>query len=474
MGNLRTFLGLVLEKRPGDVFVVDREVDPKYEIMGFVERFERQKKSPVFFFKKVNGTSLPVLVNLHASFERLMLMFGTKTKEETVLRFMERADKRIPPKLVESGPVKEKVVKGDSAKLSILPQIIHNELDGGPYICSAGTILRDPDTGSLNVGLYRNQIFADDKLGLMINPANHGSYILNRYRELGKPVEVALVIGHHPAFLLSAGGARLPYVGGELELAGALLGESLKVVRGETVDLEYPADAEIVIEGIIDDPNNLVEEGDFGEYPRYYSGKRMVPIIRVTAICMRHDAIYQDIAAAHDEHIVMGSLPRMATYLKRIRELAPYVRMVNLPKSASSRAHIYVSIKKRNDGEGKQAGLAALAADPNIKMAIVVDDDIDVFDEEQVLWAVAFRFEADRDLVLIPYALGAHLNPSAYSLDRNKRGILQTRIIIDATWPVKGFEKAPVAKAPEKILTKISEEDALNKPHDPALKSLLE
>jgi 2,5-furandicarboxylate decarboxylase 1 len=480
MSNLRTFLGLVMEKRPGDFLIVNREVDPKYEIMGFVEKFERQKKSPVFLFKKVKGTTLPVLINLYASFERLMLMFGTKTKEETVLMFMERIDKRIPPKLVSSGPVKEKILKGDSAKLSILPQIIHNELDGGPYICSAGTILRDPDTDSLNVGIYRNQIFADDKLGVMINPQHHGSYIINRYRELGKPVEVALVIGHHPAFLLSAGGARLPCVGGELELAGALLGESLKVVRGETIDLEYPADAEIVIEGIIDDPNNLVEEGNFGEYPRHYSGKRMVPVIRVTAICMRHDAIYQDIAAAHDEHLIMGSLPMMATCLKKIRELAPYVKMVNLPKSGSCRAHIYVSIKKRNEGEGKQAGLAALAADPNIKMAVVVDDDIDVFDEEQVLWAVAYRFEADRDLILIPYTLGAQLNPKAYSLDRSKRGNLQTRIIIDATWPVKGFEKspiiekAPVVKVPEEILAKISEEDAVNNPQDFILKSVLE
>lgn len=228
-----------------------------------------------------------------------------------------------------------------------------------------------------------------------------------------------------------------------------------------------------MIEGVIDNPNQLVEEGDFGEYPRYYSGKRMVPLIRVTAICMRHDAIYQDIAAAHDEHIVMGSLPRMATYLKRIKENAPYVKMVNLPKSGSCRAHIYVSIKKRNEGEGKQAGLAALAADPNIKMAVVVDEDIDVFDEEQVLWAVAFRFEADRDLVVIPYTLGAHLNPSAYSIERNKRGVLQSRIIIDATWPVKGFEKSPVAKAPQEVVERVDLNTAINRINDELIKSLI-
>ncbi|MCS6769129.1 MAG: UbiD family decarboxylase [Candidatus Caldarchaeum sp.] len=473
MGDLRTFLSVLLEKRPEDLLMVDREVDPRFEIMGFVEKFERQKQAPVLLFKKVKGTSIPVLTNLHASFERLMLMFGTRTKEETVLEFMRRADRKIAPKVVDTGPVKERVLRGDAAKASILPQIVHNELDGGPYICSAGTIMKDPDTGALNVGLYRNQLMSDGRIGLMINPANHGTYILNRYRELNKPVEVALVIGHHPAFLLSAGGARLPYIGGELELAGALMDEPLRVVRGETVDLEYPADAEIVIEGVIENPSQLVEEGDFGEYPRYYSGKKMVPLIKVTAICMRNDAVYQDIAAAHDEHIVMGSLPRMATYLKRIKEVAPYVKMVNLPKSASSRAHIYVSIRKRNDGEGKQAGLAALAADPNIKMAIVVDEDIDVFDEEQVLWAVAFRFEADRDLVVIPYALGAHLNPSAYSVERSKRGVLQTRLIVDATWPLKGFEKSPVAKAPQNVVDKIGLGEAVNRVNDPLLRSLL-
>ncbi|MEM2967545.1 MAG: UbiD family decarboxylase, partial [Candidatus Caldarchaeum sp.] len=174
MGDLRTFLRVLVEKRPEDLFVVEREVDPRHEVMAFVEKFERLKQSPVLLFKRVRNTSIPVLVNLHASFERLMLMFGTRTKEETVLEFMKRADNKIPPKLVDSGPVKERVLKGDAAKTTVLPQIVHNELDGGPYICSAGTIMRDPDTGSLNVGLYRNQLMSDGRIGLMINPANHG------------------------------------------------------------------------------------------------------------------------------------------------------------------------------------------------------------------------------------------------------------------------------------------------------------
>jgi len=283
--------------------------------------------------------------------------------------------------------------------------------------------------------------------------------MMGLYKDMKKPMEVAIVVGHHPAFLLSAGGARLPGIGGEFELTGGLLKEPLELVKAETIDMLYPANAEIVIEGVIDDVSILEQEGNFGEYPRYYSGEKTVPYIRVTGICMRHDAIFEDVMAAHDEHIVMGSLPRMATYLQRVKANAAYVNMVSLPKSASSRAAMYINIKKRNDGEGKQAGIAGLAADPNVKMVVVVDDDIDVFDEEQVWWAVAFRCEMDRSLVLIPNTIGAHLNPSSYAVDRSKHGVMNTRVIIDATWPIRSFEKVPKANGSKELLAQVSQND---------------
>jgi 2,5-furandicarboxylate decarboxylase 1 len=208
----------------------------------------------------------------------------------------------------------------------------------------------------------------------------------------------------------------------------------------------------------VNDLSSVEEEGNFGEYPRYYSGKKIVPFMEVTAICMRRDAIFQDVIAAHDEHITMGSLPRMATYLQRIKANAPYVKMLNLPRSASSRAHMYLSIKKIHDGQSKHAGLAALAADPNVKMVVVVDDDIDVFNEEQVWWAVAFKFEADRDMVVVPYTLGAHLNPSSYAMERTKKGIMQTRLILDATWPAKPYDAPPVARSPKNVFSIVDEE----------------
>jgi 2,5-furandicarboxylate decarboxylase 1 len=223
--------------------------------------------------------------------------------------------------------------------------------------------------------------------------------------------------------------------------------EPMSLVKGKTVDLLYPSDAEIVIEGRIEDVAKVEDEGNFGEYPRYYSGKKIVPFMEVTAMCLRRDAVYQDVIPAHNEHITAGALPRMGTYFQRIKANIPYIKMLNLPKSGSSRAIMYLSITKNSDGEGMHAGLAALAADPNVKIVVVVDDDIDVFNEEQVWWAVAFRFEADRNLITVPYTLGAHLNPSAYALKRALHGVLQTRMIFDATWPAKPFVPSPVARA---------------------------
>lgn len=456
--DLRTFLSEIIKAYPADVITVEKEVDPKLGITAYVEKFENQKLNPVLFFPKVKNTKIPVVTNVHSSFDRLALSIQTKVKPEAVLEFGNRADHPIAPTVLKTGKVKEVVLTGDKAQVSLLPQIVHNEMDGGPYICSAGTILRDPETGVHNVGIYRNQI-KGNRIGLMMNPTAHGSYVMGLYKDMKKPMEVAIVVGHHPAFLLSAGGARLPGIGGEFELTGGLLKEPLELVKGETIDMLYPANAEIVIEGVIDDVSVIEQEGNFGEYPRYYSGEKTVPFIRVTGICMRHDAIYQDVMAAHDEHIVMGSLPRMATYLQRTKANAAYVTMVNLPKSASSRAAMYISIKKRNDGEGKQAGLAGLASDPNIKMVVVVDDDIDVFDEEQVWWAVAFRCEMDRSLVLIPNTIGAHLNPSSYAVDRSKHGVMNTRVLIDATWPIRSFEKVPRANGSKELLAQVSQND---------------
>jgi 2,5-furandicarboxylate decarboxylase 1 len=251
-------------------------------------------------------------------------------------------------------------------------------------------------------------------------------------------MDVAIVIGHHPALLL-AGVSKMQGIGGELEIMGGLMGEPLEVVRGETVDLPVPARAEIVVEGRIY-PGQVREEGPFGEWPRYYTGHGPRPYIKVTAVTMRRDPIYLDIAAAMPDHNIVGCLPRMGSLYRKIKEGVPSLVNVSLPLSGGGRVFCYISISKKADGEPKQAAFAALATDPSIREVTIVDDDIDVFNERQVLWARSTRFQADKDLAMIPYAMGSWLNPTAYDYTRTGKGNMETKLIFDATMPVPASE----------------------------------
>jgi 2,5-furandicarboxylate decarboxylase 1 len=257
-----------------------------------------------------------------------------------------------------------------------------------------------------------------------------------------------------------AGVAKLEEIGGELEVAGGLMGEPLEVVEGETVDLPIPARAEVVIEGVIEDPTAEEEEGPFGEWTKYTAevtaGKRLKPWMIPTALYMRKDPIFHVNIAAHNDHSILGSIPRMGSILRRIRGVVPSVKAVNLPPSGCARSHLYISLKKGVEGEPKRAALIALAASPQIKLVICVDEDINVFNEEEVLWALATRFQADKDMTIMPYFLGAFSNPTAYDYTRTKHGWLETKLICDATKPLPPAEFPPRARAPEEVFKRLT------------------
>ena len=271
-----------------------------------------------------------------------------------------------------------------------------------------------------------------------------GNYILVEHRERKQPMQVAMVIGHHPCLLL-AGTTNPPGMGGELEVAGGLLQQPLEVVPAETVDLEVPARAEIVIEGVLDtNPENMREEGPFGEYPRYYTGVGPYPVIKVTAITMRRDPIYVDVFNASSEHSAIGGLARMGFLLNRARDVCPNVINVHLPISGVARNHAYISMKKVADGEPHLAAFNLMAYSPATKHVFIVDDDIDVTNEADVLWALATRFQADKDLVVINNSIGSRLNPPTYGYRRDEKGTLETKLIFDCTRPLSAG-KFPVA-----------------------------
>ncbi len=221
----------------------------------------------------------------------------------------------------------------------------------------------------------------------------------------------------------------------------------MDMVPAETIDMMVPARAEIILEGIIP-ANKRQFEGPFGEWPKYYYKEGDQPYMEVTAMTMRKNPIYQTVYNSHAEHHIIGAVPRLGSLYRRITEAVPSVQAVNLPLSAMGRSHIYISLKKRAEGEPKQAAMAAFVTESSIKHAIVVDDDIDVFNEADVLWCLAMRFQADRDLAIIQNTLGSHLNPTAYGHDRLQKGPMETKLIFDATKPLPPFEFPKLAKAP--------------------------
>jgi 2,5-furandicarboxylate decarboxylase 1 len=457
--SLRDYLELLEKERPNDLKVITREVDPIHEISGLVEKLQKQGQFPALLFKNVKGSQFPVLINLHASFERMALAEGAKDLLDMERTQGDRENNPREPIRIDAkaAPVKDVIWADKDADLTKFPFTHKNELDAGRYISAGVTIMRDRE-GNLNMGMYRHQVQGPHQLGIMINPANQGSHILHDYEDAGEPCPVAIAIGHHPCFYMAAV-AKVPQ-GEEVRLAGSLLGEPLEMTKGETVDLPVPAQAEIVIEGYVN-PGERHMEGTFGEWPGYYNKEGQCTYIHVTAITMRKDAICQDLMNAHPEHTILGAAPRMGSLYRGIRAITPNVTAVNLPWSGGGRSFCYLSMKKRAEGEPTQAAFAAMAIEPNIKHTVIVDDDIDVFNETEVLWAMAMRFQADRDLKMIPNAMGAHLNPSAYGYERLSWGPMETKLIFDCTKPLPPYKFAARAQVKQDVVDRIKPEDYL-------------
>lgn len=456
--DLRQFLRMAKEEGTDYYVEVKKTLKPKFEVCVVQQKLARAGRFPVIYCPKIEGSELPLVTDVFGSYDLLGLALDlsprktesstraagglvgafapTRANQAQVLQeYRRRTSNLKPPQTVPTSkaPVKERVMKGDAVDLSFLPIPHHAEHDSGKYITVGVMICKDPDTGIPNAGIYRHEVKSKNTLGCMLGPTQHASYVARRCAELGKPMEVAIFIGHHPAAVIGST-ARGSIDLNELEVMGGLLGEPLAVTSGETVDLPIPADAEIVIEGKID-PRNTVTDGPFAEYTGYYGeGNKPGYLIQVTAITMRQDAIYHDLDPAHREHNLASQLNDESALFDAVKRVVPTVTAVHLPPSG---CHLsaYISIKKRVPGEAKAASLAAVRPG-GAKIVVVVDDDIDVYNEAEVMWAVATRVEGESDVSLVPWAAGQHLDPTAYDETRLKRGNMTTNILIDATRPI--------------------------------------
>jgi len=429
MYDLRSFVKSI-EQNEQHLVKVKKEVDQKFEATAVLEKLQFENRFPMVYFNKVKGYDIPVVSNVFADRDRIAMAFGTTGKElNKVVR--ERELNPIEPVMVNDAPVQEVVLTGDQVDLDKLPILVHCKEDGGRYITAGMFVSRDPETGIRNVGMYRHLVQKKNQIGVHFAETGHGRLLYDKWMGQNKKMPVAITIGHHPLVYMGAL-SFVPFGVDEYTIMGAYMQEPLRLVKCKTVDLEVPADAEIVIEGYIN-PDELTTDGPIGEYTTVYGKLRQNPFIHITAITMRKDPIYLDCFNGHIDHQLLGGTTRLSSIYRAVRTACPTVQDVYMPPSGTCRFSCYISIKKRHEGEAKMAACAAMGADPFIKLCVVVDDDVDIFNDSAMLLAINTRLKPLGNVFFIPNAKTNALDPTV------ENELLVTKVAIDATKPLSGF-----------------------------------
>jgi 2,5-furandicarboxylate decarboxylase 1 len=405
--TLRTWLRRL--RAEGLLAVVTRRVDPRFELAAVTRRLDGRQ---AVWFARPGDVRVPVVAGVACT--RWMLASACGTSEAGLIDRLLEAEARPRPCAVvpqAEAPVQEHVLIDAIDLMGLLPIPVHHEKDGGRHISAGLCVVRDPDTRAQNVSIHRLQVVGPDRFTALILP-RHTDQLYRAAEARGEALECAIVIGADVATIL-ASQSHVPFGVSELEVASALHDEPLPVVRCRTVDVDVPAEAEIVIEGRIV-PYERLPEGPFGEFPRYYGPLSDKHVIDVTAITHRERPIFHDILPAGREHLLLGAVPREASLLRALRRTFPTVRAVHMTLGGSCRFHAVVSMEKQQEGQARNVILATLANNFDIKHVWVVDADVDVFDPDAVEWALATRFQADRDVVPLAGAQGSRLDPSAH------------------------------------------------------------
>src|ERR1700730_11026552 len=397
-------------------------------------------------FPRPGGNPMSVVSNLFVDRSWVADSIGVPTRD-LLARFQQAVRRPLPWTEVKDAAAQE-VVHHEVDLLKLLPVPKHNEHDSGPYITAALLIARNPVTGVQNVSIHRCQVSGPDRIGVLLLP-RHTRHYFRMAEEAGEALEIALVIGVHPACIL-ASLAIAALDDDEMEIAGALLGQPIEMVKCRTNAVRVPAHAEMVIEARIL-PKVWEPEGPFGEFPQYYGPRADREVIHVDAITHRKNPIFHTIVGGGTEHLLLGGIPREATLLDHLQRSFPSVRDVRLTRGGTCRYHLAVKIEKASAGEPKNIIMGAFGGHYDLKQVVVVDLDVDLDDPHQIEWAVATRFQADRDLLVVSGAQGSKLDPSSNNGISAKMGIDATKPL--ATQPmefkrihVKGIENVDLGR----------------------------
>lgn len=397
-----------------ELLTIDAEVDPYLELGAICRWFLDHGPNKALLFNNVKGHHLPVLANVFGTRRRLDLALNLPIGESREGFVMDRWKKSIKPIVFDDdAPCHEVSHTGEGVDLDKLPIPWHNEGDGGRYISIGILVTKDPDGQVHNLSYARVQVREKAGGGIQITPNKHARLYMEAYHARGQAMPFAIVIGGDPVLQVAAA-ASPPFGHSEYELAGALRGEPVHVTKCLTSDLLVPSGAEIVLEGEIP-PGVYEEEGPFGEFTGHYGDARPREVIVVKAVTHRKNPVYQTLYTGIpvcDNHILQELL-RSAKVWERVKQVLPNVTAVYCPPEGGNGFTVWISLKKKHDGEARLAMMAAWTSFEYVKHVFVTDDDVDIYNPRQREWVLATRVQADHDVLIVPGMVGMALDPSA-------------------------------------------------------------
>lgn len=383
------------------VMKIDKEISAKYE----AGKILREHPKDTVLLSNIKGYDIPIVSGICNTREKIAQSIGCEVEN-------------ITDKIIEASenPIKISNFKNldeyasIKADLSKLPILTHYKNDGGAYITAGVVIAKDPETGVQNASIHRMLVLNNNKLAIRIVPRNLFTYF-KKAEKLGKDLNIAIAIGMDPAVLLaSTTGPSIDQ--DEMEIANAFKDGDLSLVQCEESDLNVP-DADIILEGKIS-IKDKVKEGPFVDLTDTYDVIRDQPVITLSKMHIKKDnPMYHAILPAGFEHKLLQGLPQEPRIFKAIKNMLPTVKNVVLTEGGCCWLHAVVSIKKQTQGDAKNVIMAALSAHPSLKHVVIVDEDINIFDPEDVEYAIATRVKGDDDIIIIPKARGSSLDPVA-------------------------------------------------------------
>jgi len=427
--SLRGFLSVVERDFPNEFLRIRAPVRTHLDVTSLVFELERAGKSPVVLCERVEGSALPIVTNIAGSRTLLAACLGVPAAD-LPMAFRERCQRYIPCQTVEEAPWQEITVEGDDLDLTALPIPMHFAIDAAPYITAGQIAARDPISGVDTTGFHRLMLRGKNRLGVSLHSRRRMWEFHRRAEERGQSLPAAVTIGIHPLHYMGSMVYAYPPHIRKYEIIGGLFGEPYRLAKCGVEDLEVPAGAEIVIEGEIL-PHVKEPEGPFSEFTGYASYRSTQNVFVAHRLRMRRDALYHSIASGMSkDHILISCITREGEILNNLRRNLPNVLGVHVPHTTCGAFMAFIKMKKTAQGEPQQAILAALGTEFYTKHVIVVDEDVDIFDVNDVLWALATRVRPDKDIFFIPGCKGAVLDPTSDPVT-----FTVTKMGIDATRP---------------------------------------